>query len=867
MNPIDFCRMPGFHSTILLTYSFDPLFFERLALPSLRASGTGTILVVADKAQLASAENSWVGQLALLGKRYQLFGIRMSGSFHPKIIIRIGKEGGAVWVGSANITFAGWSVNRELGTAWQFGSEFADSGAWLPPLFSYLSTRGMSARDHTLLDRVLRERWISELPVQSDSAETGFLTTFEGQTLAAQLQERWSGRRFSTVQILTGSTDTRGAWLRELNSQYGVKEATVLVDSGRCSFTSTELKKLPVSVSVTSAVTEAASPLHAKFYWFDGPDGPAAVFGSANCSAAAWLVSPTNGGNHESIVVYDDPKREDFDALLEIFRGDTAPVDLETNENIESESSVKEVPNIEILSASRRDSSSPLVIRFNRDVLGGAKVIMNMADDTRTLRPSDNASVWVSEGPIDFSGVETAFVVVHIELDDSKQLQLQAWVNDFSELLQSAQGDDIDESFGNMGRARTTNEQREILKGLQKVSSAILEDADLLSDPEYLSTERQDEPTARGDTTPAAPLDPNDLVRSLGDSEGKQQQKEFAAGRGTHSLTLLGVMRALYEVRQDDLLEQESAVDDPNPPASKNGKKPKRKSADPVERDETEIDERFKEKLRRQTDQFLEKLSTREFADATSATQLVQAASYPLALSVISVRDKWASAESAQEWCRRAFDILFRQEYPGKRLGLIEFVAARYDESGQQEMFNQIVGDGTLWFAILSSVNQFSWSGDAGLIDRAFVLGDCYRNRHLVASADVGRLRTLISHDRQLRLVEVLAYAPRIDDVLSRLERRLEAVFDDLVAQQADRRIEFAPSDLMWSKNGGWGVLSETKPPGADYLAVYLHKRATERFVKHGFFVNVALAAKTDQQLRSFLDELESLAVQSQSSD
>ena len=121
MNPREFCQLQGYHSALFLTYSFDPLFFERLALPELWGSGSGDILICADSSELEHSKPSWPGQVVHLGRRYQLIPISVGGAFHPKMILKVGKDGGAVWIGSANVTFSGWSVNRELGSSWRLG--------------------------------------------------------------------------------------------------------------------------------------------------------------------------------------------------------------------------------------------------------------------------------------------------------------------------------------------------------------------------------------------------------------------------------------------------------------------------------------------------------------------------------------------------------------------------------------------------------------------------------------------------------------------------------------------------------------------------------------------------------------------------
>jgi hypothetical protein len=51
-----FCQEPGYPVTIFLTYSFDPLFFERIALDDLSMGGTRRILILADAGEIAESQ-------------------------------------------------------------------------------------------------------------------------------------------------------------------------------------------------------------------------------------------------------------------------------------------------------------------------------------------------------------------------------------------------------------------------------------------------------------------------------------------------------------------------------------------------------------------------------------------------------------------------------------------------------------------------------------------------------------------------------------------------------------------------------------------------------------------------------------------
>ena len=52
MNPRDFCKKREYTTVIGTTYSFDPLFFERIILPDLKFGNSGEVLIIGDGDQL-----------------------------------------------------------------------------------------------------------------------------------------------------------------------------------------------------------------------------------------------------------------------------------------------------------------------------------------------------------------------------------------------------------------------------------------------------------------------------------------------------------------------------------------------------------------------------------------------------------------------------------------------------------------------------------------------------------------------------------------------------------------------------------------------------------------------------------------------
>ena len=56
----------------------------------------------------------------------------------------------------------------------------------------------------------------------------------------------------------------------------------------------------------------------------------------------------------------------------------------------------------------------------------------------------------------------------------------------------------------------------------------------------------------------------------------------------------------------------------------------------------------------------------------------------------------------------------------GRHTGLCNYVGERYEKNQHLEIFHQVIGDGTLWIAILTAISEVEWQGDNGYINKAF---------------------------------------------------------------------------------------------------------------------------------------------------
>lgn len=846
MKPRLFCRERTFRRALLLTYSFDPVFFEQLVLPDLWAGRASDILVIGDSNQIRAAVRDSMAQILHLGKRYLLASAQHAGAFHPKLLLRLGETEGAVMIGTGNLTSCGWGGNRELACSWLFGPDHPDKGAWVYPLLEDVMSWCASNLERDAVRRMQDVPWLS---AQSTvPSNTPLLYSSKGGTLAEALAERWADRRFTEVRIFTGSTDESAAFLRWAHRMFGVRKAVVALTPSQAGFSPKKLTDLPLELRIIPMPGPA--PLHAKFYYFEGSQGACAVMGSPNCSAAAWLISPDQGGNIETALVYDSVQPDAFGGLLEIFNSAslkpeevfsaTAP----TPDPVASECAYE-------LAGLRWDASSHRMMALIAPhpeaetmvtlLLGPQKLEMKLAS-------VDGVVGWfcdIAGGP-EFAASE--FARVRLDRGNQHWTTSLRWIDHLVELHHSTQAARFLEPIRGLENTVSSAEQRRILDDLQTVAQALFTDFASFRDIGFGKAQQTPEEVE----APAPPVDPSALIRSL-----EETQELGAVGSGlTTTVSITGILRLLFEAERsaDDTAADDEKLDEgQTPDAGPENASMEVSPEDEVQKQES-VNAKLQARLTSQMDGFLANLSKPEFAEKCSATQMIQAVCFPLAVALRGRRHGWVSDDSAEAWARKVVAVLFR----GKTVnspGLLHAVEQRYRERGLADIFREIVGDGTLWMVLIATLGNSEWHGAGNLIERAIALREVFKDSSLISSAQAPRLVGLLG---QLRIDDAYRYlsvvAPEVSALLDCLENELRPIWEREAVQQVERQIAHQIGDLLWRANVGWAVcLAEAT--GSDSILV---QRASEQ-VKIGarYFVNVSELATRNRRLTELFATLQ----------
>lgn len=841
MNLREFCAIEGFGTAVLTTYQFDPLFFERVVLKDLLASGVRRIVVLADGRQSDGPLEAARGQLVELGRRYRLFQVRQAGAFHAKICVKLAAEGAAVACGSTNLTYPGWLGLRSLDA--DVGNREA-SGAWRVA-GGTPQAADLSLALRRLLDRLpapsraeVEQGAVADwLATPTDGPGGRLLVSGSGDPIASQLAARWRGRRFSRMWMATGSTDEGGAMLAWAASEFGVASAVVETDPASAAFRPELLERLPLEVSVRARPPRPRP--HLKVAVFEGDGGLAAVYGSANCSSAAWLLGPERGGNTEAVVVLDSVERDAVSGLVDLgVDGLSGPRGLRFGSLPEREGEPAKTPPRLVLASLTR-STQTLQIAFDRPLATGSSVRLTVGAAAVAATPWRDGR-WTArlKSPADES--RTDFVTGVVEGPEPSRCV--CWLED-AELLEALQRRALD--LGSVARLGGGGEDPgRTLKSISKVAQWLL--GDWTRDDEraagWSGTAEPTEPVPAD----AAPVTPEQIFRSV--EEFRARGSLVLAQLSGGGISLAGIMRLVFgdgradDDRATDALSDELS-DDGGSEAGGDGDEAlgrEENGTDPAGGENAAGD---RARLVGQVSRFVDGLADEAFEERCTARQLQQAVAFPLACYLLAARGGWILSEDDQlgwrEIVSRVCELALTERAAARRASgtLIESVRRRYAGTDRGAEFDAVVGDGTLWVLMLAVATHASATGDG--LEQDLLLSDVL---------DCGVLRSRRSADQLAALCAVAQVQDRSGEWLAgaRAARartaQLLAELSPLGARlPAPRSGRCREGDWLWNPSVGFARIRSIAETGT--ASVHIRSKASTRpNVQLRYYVNLRLA-------------------------
>lgn len=284
-----------YHSALLTTYSFDPIYFEAVYLSTLRKLGITNVVVLMDASmydQLLSDSNYQCHRVS----QYNYTLVRTenyhSGVFHPKVVLFFGEEEGTLIVSSGNLTYSGLANNDEVWNAFHVQGNNSIHYPLFYQAWKYLSqsanqTSSLVSRQ---IDWMLEQSpWLHQettdsTALLSSGEECALLYNTAESTILDKLLLSIGDKRIVSIKVIAPFYDAEGDALSALKKQLAPKEMLCILDLERQSAPYSLLK---TDTSTVFCKSDSSNPLHAKIFELQAEDETWLLCGSANAGNMA----------------------------------------------------------------------------------------------------------------------------------------------------------------------------------------------------------------------------------------------------------------------------------------------------------------------------------------------------------------------------------------------------------------------------------------------------------------------------------------------------------------------------------------------------------------------------------------------------
>lgn len=284
---------------LFLTFNVNLGFFEARLLGACRAAGAA-VTVVADSSMFKPD----VRAVHAAGSAYGVGLASMSGAFHPKLTVLVGRSRAIVAIGSGNLSVPGWHHNDEVATIITADRDIGcpiivqDVADWLQQLPDIVTVSPLAA------DAARRTAFeLSSLVADSPSINSGHRLV---SSLSAPMLTQLPDEPAASLYLYAPFHDSRGAALSAILDRYRPDSVSLAVQQGSTVIEPAVLSDIAIERGVRLDFHNAGGVdyRHGKLLEAVSREGRRwALTGSANLSAAALLHAVPQGGNCELGVV------------------------------------------------------------------------------------------------------------------------------------------------------------------------------------------------------------------------------------------------------------------------------------------------------------------------------------------------------------------------------------------------------------------------------------------------------------------------------------------------------------------------------------------------------------------------------------
>lgn len=296
-------KSKGYDIALFTTFNFEISFFERFIKNALFSNKTKKISVFVDSQEL-NKSISKEGDVHNIGHHYVVNPIEMNGSFHPKLVLLLGKKKAKLYVSSCNLTTSGYTINNEAFYSYECLEGTGDNKKLIVDaidFFCKLNDLSFHADDYLFREVVGYRHIYNSFPDGNNDSlfvhnlDEPILNQIKTLTTEAEL-----------INVAVPYFDNECYAIKELSNHYDQTRIKLFLQNNKARI---DVKKIN---SLTNVETYPFSGFkdrknnnfyHGKVFSFLNGSDSYIAFGSANCTSSALVKSFKNGGNIEAVII------------------------------------------------------------------------------------------------------------------------------------------------------------------------------------------------------------------------------------------------------------------------------------------------------------------------------------------------------------------------------------------------------------------------------------------------------------------------------------------------------------------------------------------------------------------------------------
>lgn len=297
----ELAKSNGYEIALMTTFNFEIGFFERAILNRLYACDVKKVSLFVDSKELNKALNEV--NTCYLGKRYMVTPVEMNGSFHPKVILLLGKKKAKLFVGSSNIKTSGYAINNEIFNFVEYSPEHSEYLDVINAAIDFFAE--INEKTCGLDSGIIKEAKSQIYYHKTESNGTSFLLHNIDEAILDQTNKLISDT-IREVCIAVPYYDNGLNAFSAIKNLYTGAELKLYIQDKKSTIPVELFEKNNLSDTIVlfSGFENAGANCcdnfyHGKIFLFRGISHDYILYGSANCTQSALAKTYTQGGNIE----------------------------------------------------------------------------------------------------------------------------------------------------------------------------------------------------------------------------------------------------------------------------------------------------------------------------------------------------------------------------------------------------------------------------------------------------------------------------------------------------------------------------------------------------------------------------------------